>query len=133
MNFGSNGTHPKFTALIHFGAEFTAGKPKILLKTKLFGKTTFLGISNNVSLRTLKNNIILVNLSKKTILWPKCGINFPLGPRQRIIRNSHIACNRIIHLYFPDAKFQFLGICCYQLLQEQTIFFLVQDPTGSIF
>ena len=32
--------------LFLFGAQFTTGKPKILLKTKISAKTTSLGISN---------------------------------------------------------------------------------------
>ena len=67
FNFGSNGTHPKFTVLVHFGAQFTARKLKILLKTRISAETTyipkFLGISNTVSLRCQKNHIILVKLS----------------------------------------------------------------------
>ena len=46
LNFGSNRMHPKFTVLVHFGTQFIAGKPKILLKTKVSGKTTSLGVSN---------------------------------------------------------------------------------------
>ena len=52
------------TVLVHFGAQFTAVKPKILLKTKHSGKTTCLGISKNVSRRSQKNHIILVKCSK---------------------------------------------------------------------
>ena len=67
FNFGSNGTHAKFTVLVHFGAQFTARKPKILLKTRISGKTTYrpisLAISNNVSLRSENNHIILVKSS----------------------------------------------------------------------
>ena len=59
LNFGSNGTHPKFTVLVHVGAQFTARKPKILLKTRISATTTYrtisLGISNNISLRSEKN------------------------------------------------------------------------------
>ena len=36
LHFWSNGTHPKFTVLVHFGAQCTAGKPKILLKNQNF-------------------------------------------------------------------------------------------------
>ena len=46
---------------------------------------------------------------------------------QRVIRNSHIACNRTFHLYFLNAKFQLLGICRSQLYQEETTAFLVHD------
>ena len=49
LHFGSNRTRTKFTVLVPFGAHFTAGKPKILLKTKISAKTTSLGISNSVS------------------------------------------------------------------------------------
>ena len=53
-NFGLNGTHPKFTVLVHSGAQFTARKPKILQNTRISAKATYrptvLGISNNVSL-----------------------------------------------------------------------------------
>ena len=43
LNFGSNGMQQKFTVLVHFGAQFTAGKPKILLKPKISAKTGSLG------------------------------------------------------------------------------------------
>ena len=39
----------------------------------------------------------------------------PMGLCQRVIRNPHIAYNRTFHLYFLEAKFQLLGICCSQL------------------
>ena len=52
LHFGSNETHPKFTDLVHFGAQFTPGKPKILLKTKISANTESSLISNNVSTRT---------------------------------------------------------------------------------
>ena len=32
LHFGLNGTQPKFTVIVYFGALFTGGKPKILLK-----------------------------------------------------------------------------------------------------
>ena len=64
LNFGSNEMYPKFTVLFHFQAQFTAGKPKILLKTKIPAKTTSLGISNNVSLMSQKKTLLVV-LSKQ--------------------------------------------------------------------
>ena len=51
LNFSINGRHLKFTVLFLFWAQFTTGKPKILLKTKMSTKTTSLGISNSVRLR----------------------------------------------------------------------------------
>ena len=44
LNFGSNGMRPKFTVLVHFGAQFTIRKPKKLLKTKIYAKSASLGI-----------------------------------------------------------------------------------------
>ena len=35
-----NRTYPKLTNLVHFWAQFTPGKPKILPKTKVFPETT---------------------------------------------------------------------------------------------
>ena len=61
--------HPKLTVLVYFRTQFTARKPKILLKTKISGKTTSLGISNNVSLRCQKNHRILIKLSKNKRFW----------------------------------------------------------------
>ena len=99
-NFGLNGTHPKFTVLVHFRAQFTAGKPKNLLKIKISAKTASLGISNNANPRSLKNHLILVKLSKKKKFFGhKLGLNYHLGPHQRVIRNSHISYNRVIHLF----------------------------------
>ena len=72
LNFGSNGTHLKFTVLVHFGTQFTARIPKILLKTRTSAKTTYrptsLGISINVSLRSQKNHVILIKVNKKNFL-----------------------------------------------------------------
>ena len=63
--------HPNFTVLVHFRAQFTARKSKILFKTKMSGKTTSLGISNNASPWSQKNHRIFVKLSKKIyILGP---------------------------------------------------------------
>ena len=57
--------HPNFTVLAHFRAQFTARKSKILFKTKMSGKTTSLGILNNVSPWSQKTHRIFVKLSKK--------------------------------------------------------------------
>ena len=55
LRFGSNETHPKSTALVHFGVQFIARKPKILPKTKFSAKNASLEISNNVSPRSEKS------------------------------------------------------------------------------
>ena len=126
LNFRSNGT--QFTVLVYFGAQFTTGKPNVLLKTKVFAKTKSLEISNNVSPKSQKNHRILVKLSKKktTFFGPNC----PLGPCQRVVRNSHIAYNRTIHLYFLVAKLQLLSICCYWLYLEETTFIWFRTQLG---
>ena len=93
LDFGWNGNHPKFTVLVHFGAEFTTRKPKKLLKTKIYAKTASLAIPNNASPTSQKNHRIFVELSKK-----KLGLNCDLVPHQRFIKNSHISYNRVIHL-----------------------------------
>ena len=87
-----------------------------------------------LSLRSQKNHIILVKLTKNKLFGPKLVINCDLRPRQRVMRNSHIAYNRTIHLYCLNVKFQLLGICCSRLyLEETTTFFFVQDPIGFNF
>ena len=116
--------HPKFTVLVHFGAQFTARKPKIFLKTKISEKAASLGISNNVNPRSQKHHRIIVKLSKKkTFFGPKLGLNCFLELHQRVIRNSLIGYNRTMHLYFLDAKFQLLSISRSPLYQEETAMF----------
>ena len=51
--------------MVHFGAPFTAEKPKILLKPKISAKNASVGISNNGSPRSQKNHRILVKLNNK--------------------------------------------------------------------
>ena len=123
LNIGSNGIHPKFTVFVHFGAPFTAGKPKILLETEISGKTTFLGIWNNVSLRSQKNHGILIKLSKNIFLV-QMGCKLLSGVAPKDFQKFAHSYNRTIHLYFLDAKFQLLGICCSWIyLEEATTFF----------
>ena len=88
MNFGSDGTLLKFTVLAHFGAQFTAGKPKTLLKAKISAKTASLQIINNVSPRSQKNHIVLVKLSQKDIVW--ATILFKIPPCSRAKGSSQI-------------------------------------------
>ena len=47
----TNGMYPKFTVLVHFWAQFTPGKQKILPKNKIFPETTFFRLSNDTSPR----------------------------------------------------------------------------------
>ena len=98
----------QLTVLVHLEVQFTTGKSKILLKTKIFAKAVSLVISNNVSPRPQKNHRILVKLSNINIFLNQIAT---MGLHQSVIRNSHIAYNKTIHLYFLDAKFQLLGIC----------------------
>ena len=112
LKFCSNGTRWTSTDLVRFGAQFVAGKPKILLKPNIYPKTASLGTSNNVSARSQnKNHRILVKLSKKNNWRPNWFYISPMGLGQSVIRNSHIAYIRIFNLYFIDAKFQLLDIC----------------------
>ena len=60
-----NGTHPKLTVLVHFGAQFTPGKPKILPKNKIFPETESLLLPTNTSTRSQINHRILIKLIKK--------------------------------------------------------------------
>ena len=68
LNFSLNGRHPKSAVQFQFGAQFNAGKPKILLKTKHLAKNASLGISNSVSSRSQNNHRVLVKLNKK-VFW----------------------------------------------------------------
>ena len=56
---GSTGMQLKFTVSVNFGAQFTAGNPKLLLKTKISAKTASFGIVNKVSPMSQKNHRIL--------------------------------------------------------------------------
>ena len=80
LNFSSEGTHPKFTVLVHFGAQFIAGKPRILLKTTISPKAASLGISNNLSPRSQRNHKIFAKLSKNSnIFCAQIGSKLPPG------------------------------------------------------
>ena len=81
LNFGLNGMQLKFTVLVHIGAQYTDGKPKILVKTKISAKTTFSGIINNVTPRSHKNHRIPVKLSHKAFSGPKLGLNYQHGSK----------------------------------------------------
>ena len=70
LNFGSNGMQLNFIVSVLFGAQFTAGKPKTFLKTKISAKTTSSEIVNNISPRSQKNHRILGKLSLKTFFGP---------------------------------------------------------------
>ena len=112
--------------LVHFGTQFTARKPKIFLKTRISAKTTYrptsLGISNNVSIRSQKNHIILVKLSKRKFgNGGKLGLNCPLVPLLKVIINSHLAYHTTIH---------YLLFTALPKINNHVLFF--QDPIGPI-
>ena len=65
----------KFTVLGHFAAQFTSGKPKILLKAQISAKAASLGIIDNVSPRSQKNHRIHRKLSQKLFFGPKLGLH----------------------------------------------------------
>ena len=96
----------------------------MLLKTKIFTKTTSLGISNSVSPRSHKNHRLLVKLNKKNILggpnWSKlhCGCAKGLS---EILSHRIGTFYRNIPLHVMDAKFQFLCICYSRLYLEEAL------------
>ena len=61
--------------------QFAVGKPKILLKNKIFAKTASLGIINNTSSRSQKSHRILVKLRQKTFSGSKLGLNYHHGSK----------------------------------------------------
>ena len=68
-----NGNYTKLKVLVHFAAQFVAGKPEIMPKTKIFPETTSLWILNNTSTRSQINHRILIKLIKKIHFWGKNG------------------------------------------------------------
>ena len=111
MCLGRNGMYLKFTVLVHFWAQYTPGKCKILQKTKIFPKTTSLGLSNNKSPRSHISHRSLIQLIKIPIFGALNGPKLPPGAGRKghhkfshIIGHIHIlAYNRTIH--------HCLGIC----------------------
>ena len=102
-------------------------------KTKISGKTAFLGISNDVSPRSQKNNKILAKLTKNKNAGSKLGINCRLRPRQRVIRYSDIAYNRTIHLYFLGCQVLASEYLLFLTLPRRNNIFFVQDPIVLFF
>ena len=99
-----------FEFLVHFGTQFIAGKPKILIKTKVSGKN-ILGVSNNTSPQVPENNKILAKLNS----WAQI---YKLPPRP----HSEIFIWPIIGPSIYD-KFHLLGICWSRLYLEETATF----------
>ena len=124
LNFESNGTHPKFTVLLYFGARFTARKPKILLKTRIFAKTTYI-LRNIKKWKPQFPKKLLypckIKQKKKIFFGPTLSLNCPLSLLLKAIINSNISYNTTIYL---DVKFQLLGICRSRIYPEETTTFL---------
>ena len=73
-NFYDRRTYSKFTVLVHFWAQFTPEKSKIMSKTKISPETAFLGVSINTSFKSQINLRILIKLIKKPPFFgPKMG------------------------------------------------------------
>ena len=109
-----------FEFLVHFGTQFTAGKPKILIKTKISGKKNILGVSNNISPQVPENNRILAKLNSWAQIY-----KLPPGPHPEIL---------IWPIIGPSiyAKFQLLSICWSRLYLEETAsFFWFRTPLGT--
>ena len=67
-----NGTYPKFSVLVHFWAQFTLRKMKILPKIKILPETASLGLSDDTSLKSQINRRILIKFIKNAhCLGPK--------------------------------------------------------------
>ena len=81
LNFGSNGMQLKFTVSVHISAQYTNVKPKILVKVKIYAKAASLGIINNVTPRSQKNNRVRVKLSQKTFSGLKLFLNYHYGSK----------------------------------------------------
>ena len=81
LNFDSNGMQLELTVSVYTEAQFTDGKPKRLVKTKIFVKTSSLGIVNYVTPRSQKNDRIVVKLSPKTFYGPKLVLNYHHGSK----------------------------------------------------
>ena len=83
-----NKTYPKLMVLVHFWAQFSPRKPKILPKTKFFLETTSSWLSNNTSPRSQTNHRILTKLIKNPIFWAKYGLfkvkNKPVNKDQEV-------------------------------------------------
>ena len=83
-----NETYPKLKVLVHFGAHFIPGKPKILPKTRIFSETKSLRLLNNRSTRSQINHRILIKLIKKIHFWGKYGFfkvkNRPVNKNQEV-------------------------------------------------
>ena len=118
--------HLKFTILAHFGTYFTAGKPKILLKIKVFGKTASLGVSNNISPKSQKNHRFLAKLHFWTQIY-----KLPHGAASKGYQkfsHSHIAYKRTIHLCPVSAS-----LLVSNLPRRNSNVFVVQDHIGLKF
>ena len=105
-------------------------KTKNIAKNQIFAKIASLGIINNVSPSSHKNQRILEKLSLKTFFGPKLGLHCP--PWVKVsLTNSHIAYNWTIHLYFLDVRFQLLCVCRSRFQPEETTrFFQLRTHSG---
>ena len=62
ISLRGKGTYPKFTVLVHFGAQFTPRKKKILEETLIFPQTTSFGLSDDTSPKSHINHRFLIYL-----------------------------------------------------------------------
>ena len=81
----TNGMFPKLTVLVHFWAQFTPGKPKILPKIKILPETNFLELSNDTSSKSQINRRIFIKIIKENTFWAQNWLEWPpgAGPRGR--------------------------------------------------
>ena len=75
INFlSANGAYPKLKILVHFCAQFTSGKSKILPKARIFCETGSWWLSNSTSNSFRINQRILIKLTKKIHFLGKNGL-----------------------------------------------------------
>ena len=123
LNFGSNGMQLRFTVLVHFGAQFTDRKPKLLLKPKISAKNASLGIIP----RSQKNYWILKKLSQKTFFGPKFGLNCHHGSKVHHT-SSHIAYHRASIYAFWMSSFSFWVFTIADFSQKEPLHIFGSGP-----
>ena len=131
LNFGSNGMRLRFTVLVHFGAQFTDRKPKLLLKPKISAKNASLGIIP----RSQKNYWILKKLSQKTFFGPKFGLKCHHESKVHHT-NSHIAYHRASIYTVWMSSFSFWVFTIADFSQKEPLHILGSgpfEPTFGIF
>ena len=120
---------PQFTLLVHFPAQSTPRKLNILLKTKIFAKSTALGLIKNINLKPQKN---IEKLAKNPIFWAQ---NEP-----KLLPGEESKCQRKFSHSLSQDHLSRVSTCQISasdyllfLALSRRIVFLVQDQIRPIF